>query len=76
MFKFADGVKVKQIRVQNEQITTYGGGEEMTRVFQTLILSQIVNHQLFLTIIIASSIIKIVTSSKNLHQTLFRHKMI
>lgn len=50
--------KVKQIRVQNEQVILYGGWEEMTWVFQTLILSQIINHQLFLTIIIASFIIK------------------
>ena len=28
VFRFVDGVKVKQIIVQNEEITTYGGGKD------------------------------------------------
>lgn len=30
VFRFVDGVKVKQITVQNEEITTYGEGKDIS----------------------------------------------
>lgn len=30
VFRFVDGVKVKQIIVQNEEITTYWGGKDIS----------------------------------------------
>lgn len=50
--QLADSVKAKQIGAQMSKSARAGEGRKMTQGFQTLILSHIINHQLFPTTMI------------------------